>query len=317
MTWVRHVPSATLFAMMLAMGLGLAADDFRRVVREPRAALAGVLGQLVWLPLLAILLALLLPLEPSVAVGLLLIAACPGGATSNAFSHLARGDLALSISLTAVSSLVAFLHLPLVLAVGTGLLDLEAARVSLPVRDTVLPLLLTTAAPVLAGMALRRLRPALAARWRGPLLNASTAVLLLLVVALPVRLAASEVDLGRIFVQSSAAVLLLLGGAMGGALLAARVLRLDPRQAATVSIEVGIQNFALAMVVALSLLDEPRYLAAGIAYLPFMLLFASALAWRRRRPPGTGGTGEAPRRRVHVARPRAGKAATRGQGGEA
>jgi len=283
LTLVAQIPSATLVVMMFAMGLGLTPADFARVLKQPRAALLGVTGQLVVLPALALAVAISLPLSPTVAAGLMLLAACPGSSSSNALAHLARGDLALSISLTAVSSLVAFAWLPAVLALALPLLDREAAGITLPFAGTVGHLALTIAAPIVAGLVARGLRPDLAERWRGPLLKGSIGVLLLLIAALPFGLAARGVDLASLLRQATGAVVLLLAATTGLALLAARAARLDRSQSVTLALEVGIQNFNLAMVVALQLLREPELLGTAIAYLPAMLATGGGLVACGRR----------------------------------
>ena len=285
MTVLALIPSATLFVMMFAMGLGLTPADFGRVLTRPRAAVLGAIGQLVALPAVALAIAVSLPLSPTTAAGLVLIAACPGGSTSNALSHLARGDLALSITLTAVSSFVAFAWVPTVLAISLPFVDRGGAGVSLPFGEAVAHLGLTTAAPVLAGLVVRQLRADLAERWRGPLLGASIGVLLLLIAALPFGLASEEVDLASLFREATAPVVLLLAVTIGIALLAARAARLDRAQGVTLALEVGIQNFNLAMVVALQLLREPELLGTAIAYLPAMLAAGAVLVAYGRRIP--------------------------------
>lgn len=287
MILLEQLPSLVLFTLMLAMGMELTPGDFRRVASQPRAALLGLAGQLVFLPLLAFLIAREFAPSGPIAVGLLLIAACPGGTTSNAFSYLARGDVALSISLTACSSLVAFLWVPLVLGLAVPLLHVHDARVVLPFRQTAVPILLTTAVPVVAGMQLARHRPAFCSRWQQPLLKGSIGVLMLLIVGLPVQLAARSVDLPSIFRQAAAPVLLLLASTTGIALAASRLANVGRRRAITIAIEVGIQNFALAMMLALSVFREPTFLATGIVYLPAMLLVASGLVWLGRQASAT------------------------------
>jgi BASS family bile acid:Na+ symporter len=283
MILLEQLPSLTLFVMMLAMGMGLTLDDFARGARRPRAALLGLVAQLVILPLAAAGIALGLALPQPVAAGLLLIAVCPGGTTSNAFSYLARGDVALSVSLTAMTSLTAFLWIPTVLAWGLPLLRVGSEAIELPFQETVVRVLLTTGLPLAAGMALRSGRPGLVARWRRSLLIGSIGVLLLLIAGLPVRLAAEQVELTELFATAGPAVFLLLLVSAGGALALARLCRVGRRQSITLAIEVGIQNFNLAMVLALAVLAEPRFLGAAIVYLPAMLLFAGGLVWLGRR----------------------------------
>jgi len=271
MALVEQIPSLVLFTMMLSMGMGLALEDFVRVVSRPRAALLGVFGQLVLLPAAAVAIALALGLPDLVAIGLLLIAACPGGTVSNAFSYLARGDVALSISLTAVSSLVAFVWIPGVFRVGLPLLGLDPAAIELPFLATTGRLFVTVCLPVFLGMGVRRSRPELAVRWQAPILNGSIAVMMLLVAALPFQLLAEGVDLWTLAARGTPAVLLLLGITIGTTALLGRMLGIRGERARTLWIEVGIQNFALAMVIALSLLKKPEVLGTALIYLPAML----------------------------------------------
>jgi BASS family bile acid:Na+ symporter len=268
------ISTATLFAMMLAMGMTLWPRDFARVALEPRAFLIGAAGQLVVLPLCAWAIAGALDLDPWRATGLLLIAACPGGVTSNAVTWLARGDAALSILLTATSSLVSFATVPLVVNAGLAALGASAAPIRLPFAETATTLLVSTALPIALGMAVRAFAPVLAERAHRPLLYASVTVLALLIAGLGVRLGADS--RGAWFAPSAAPVLLLVASATGLAWSGARAAGLEPASVRTVGIEVGLQNFNLALVVALSILNEPRYLGPAIVYLPVMLGVAAA-----------------------------------------
>ncbi|HZG39412.1 MAG TPA: bile acid:sodium symporter, partial [Nodosilinea sp.] len=101
-----------LFTVMLGMGLGLRVDDFARVLVYPKAVIVGLLAQLTMLPMLGLVLASIFPLSPELAVGVMILAACPGGPTSNLVTYLARGNVALSITLTAISSLITVFTIP-------------------------------------------------------------------------------------------------------------------------------------------------------------------------------------------------------------
>lgn len=283
MTVVEQIPSLVLFSMMLAMGMGLTVADFARVIGEPRAAVIGSLGQLVLLPVAALVIARALALSETVGVGLLLIAVCPGGTISNAYSLMARGDVALSISLTAVSSLVSFVWLPAVFGIGLSVLSAEAGALELPFLPTAVRLFVTVCLPVFLGMVILRRRPSFAARSRQPILKGSIGVLLAMIVSLPFSLVAEDVNLWELAMVGTAPVLLLMAVTVGVTGLAARVAQLDGQRTRTLVIEVGIQNFALAMVLALSILKEPTYLGTALIYLPAMLVFAGGVVmWGRR-----------------------------------
>ncbi|HEU4427692.1 MAG TPA: bile acid:sodium symporter [Myxococcota bacterium] len=279
MSWI---PTLTLFVMMLALGMTLRPLDFRRLATMRRAVLLGLLGQLVLLPLVAFALARVFPLSRTQAIGLVLIAACPGGVVSNVVSRFARGDVALSISLTAASSLVCFLSLPFVVGLALRAFGGDGPHIELAFADMAAPLFGTTALPALLGMAVLQLRPALAERLHRPLLGLSTLVLMLLVIGLAVGVArsSSELSLGELFRDVIPPVVALVSITMGVGLACARALGLDSATARTLALEIGLQNFNLALVVAMSVIGEQRYAGPALVYLPVMYGFAGiVIAW--------------------------------------
>ena len=270
MSWI---PTATLFAMMLALGMTLRPVDFRRIATAPAAVLLGMLGQLVLLPVAAFAIARWLELSPTLAIGLVLIAACPGGVVSNALTQLARGDLALSITLTSLSSLVSFLSVPFVLSLALDAFGGEERRIALSFVEMAATLFGTTVLPVVMGMAFLRWRPAFAERLHRPLLNVATGVLMLMIFGLFVSLwrSSSELSMAQLVRDGTPAVVVLIATTMtAGAI------------ARTITLEIGIQNVNLALVVA-SLLGEQRYAGAAIVYLPVMFGFAGGVIALGRR----------------------------------
>ena len=149
-----------LASVMLGMGLGLRPDDFRRIGRDPRAAAAGTLAQLVLLPLIGALIVWLLPMPAPIAVGLMVLAICPGGPSSNLMTYLAKGDVALSVSLTAISSLITVVTIPVLANQALRLLMGTEAEISLPIGTTMVQILLITLVPTALGMAVRHPCPA-------------------------------------------------------------------------------------------------------------------------------------------------------------
>ena len=275
MSWI---PTATLFVMMLALGMTLRLADFRRIAAAPAAVLLGMLGQLVLLPGVAFAIARLLELSPTLAIGLVLIAACPGGVVSNALAQLARGDLALSITLTALSSLVSFVSVPFVVSLALQAFGGEEKRVALSFVEMATTLFGTTVLPVLLGMGVRRWRPAAAERLHRPLLGLSTGVLMLMIVGLVVGLsrASSELSMAQLVRNVTPAVVALVAITMAAGAIGARILGLGGATARTITIEIGVQNVNLALVVAMSLLGEQRYGGPAVVYLPVMFVFAGA-----------------------------------------
>lgn len=153
-----------MFTLMFAMGLTLATDDFRRVVGNPRTTVVGTLVQLVVMPIVGMLLATVLGLSPLMSTGLVVVSACPGGMFSNMYVHLARGNTALSITLTATATLVTLFTLPLWVQYAlTSFTPGGAEPIDMPVLDTALQLGALTILPVGIGMVARHWRPSLAA----------------------------------------------------------------------------------------------------------------------------------------------------------
>jgi len=280
------VPTTTLFAMMLAMGMTLRGEDFARVVGAPRPVGFGLLCQMVLLPGTAFAIAWLLSLPGEVAIGLILVAACPGGVTSNALAHYARGDTALSVSLTALSSGFAWLTVPLVVGLGLATFGAPGAAIALSPTEAVATLFSTTALPVALGMLCLHFRPKLARRLSRPLLLVSTVLLMMLVAGLGFSLARSEHGVAGLLGRALPAVLLLLGTMTVLGYVGAKLLGLAEAGRRTVLVEVGIQNFNMAMVLALNVLHAPRYLGPALVYLPVMLVFALLLIMATRRGRG-------------------------------
>ena len=274
------LPAALMF-IMFGMGMGLTAGDFRRVIASPRSSFIGLLCQFLGLPLLAFGIATALRLPGDLAVGLMLIAACPGGPTSNIITHLSRGDTALSVTLTALSSLLTVFTIPLVVGASIRHFLGETATLVLPFWKTVVQLLVVTLLPITLGMWANAARPALCRRFAAPI-NLISLGFLALVIAMVV---AREKDLARQFLLAgpAAATLNITGMLLGFG--AATAFRLGLPQRLAISIEVGIQNGTLALAIALGMLDSARFAMPAVVY--SLLMFASGsfmiLAFGRQR----------------------------------
>ena len=235
-----------MFGVMLGMGLTLGLEDFQRIARMPGATVVGTLLQLVAMPLAGLLLARTFALEPLLAAGLVVIAACPGGVMSNVLVHLAKADTALSITLTASATTVTLFTIPLwVQAAVYGLGD-GTAGVSMPVLETAWTLGMFTIVPVGLGMVLRYGVPNIVP-WESWLTRASTVVI---VVALTAD-AARRDDLPLDALAASwAPALLLLFAALAMGIAVPLLLRLGTRDAATIAVELCIKNSVLGLFVA-------------------------------------------------------------------
>ena len=153
-----------LFFIMMGMGLGLKLVDFKRVLVEPKGVILGLVAQLIVLPLVGFVLASIFPLTPELAGGVIILAACPGGATSNVISYLVRGNVALPITLTAISSLVTIISIPLVINLGMQMFMGADTTLQLPILTTITQIAVITLLPISLGMFINKSQPRLAAK---------------------------------------------------------------------------------------------------------------------------------------------------------
>lgn len=270
-----------LAVIMFGLGLGLATEDFRRVARYPRAVLAGLLLQTAVLPWVAFALALAFRLPPELAVGLMLLAASPGGATANIYSHIARGDVALNITLTAINSVLCLLTLPIVLNLSLEYFLGAGQYVPPPVRKIVEVAVLIVL-PVALGMTVRRFARGFATRMEKPVRLLSVLVLALLVAA---AVAQEWNMLLAYFAAVGLACLLFNLASMGAGYAAPLALRLPRRQAIAIAMEIGIHNGTLAIYVALNVLQSTAMSVPAAVYSLLMFLTAAAFAWWVTRGP--------------------------------
>lgn len=271
-----------LGVIMFGLGLGLTVDDFRRVARYPRAVLTGLVLQTAVLPWAALALALLFRLPPELAVGLMLLAASPGGATANIYSHLAHGDVALNITLTAINSLLCLLTLPVILNLSLEYFLGAGQYVPPPVRKIV-EVAVIIVLPVAIGMAVRRFAPGFATRMEKPVRLLSVLVLALLIVAAVVQ---AWSTLLAWFAVVGLACLLFNLVSMGTGYLAPLALRLPRKQAIAIGMEIGIHNGTLAIFIALNVLGNAAMSVPAAVYSLLMFFTAAAFAFWLNRGKG-------------------------------
>jgi BASS family bile acid:Na+ symporter len=261
---VRYLMPVALGVIMFSMGLGLRVNDFRRIFLQPRAVAVGAVSQLVLLPMVGFLIAEAFDLPSALAVGVVLITACPGGPTSNLLSYLARGDVALSVTLTAVSGFATVVTIPLLVNwAGTTFAAAGVEPIALPILPTILQVAGVAIVPVIVGMLVRARRPSSADRLEATTKRLSFGILGLLIVGAVAKEHALVVDsFGRI----GAAVLTLNVATTSLGFGVARLFRLPPRQAVTIAIEVGIQNAAFAISIAAGLLGDMAIALPAVVY---------------------------------------------------
>jgi BASS family bile acid:Na+ symporter len=273
----------SLAFIMFSVGLELAAKDFKRVAVQPKDFLIGALSQVVLLPLVAFLLLSIWRIDPALAVGVMIIAACPGGVTSNLMTYLARGDTALSVSLTAVISLLAIVTLPLIVGLSISHFMDAATAPDLSIGATVGGVFAITAVPVIIGMTVNHFAPAFARKFER---TARIVASLLFVVIIAGAIFAERDNIVGYFLQAGPVTLALNLTMMALALAIARVAGLGARQRTAITLECGLQNGTLAVFVAATLIGSREMMVPGAIY--SLLMFPTALAYlflvMRRRP---------------------------------
>ena len=287
------LPAALAF-IMFSVGLALRADDFHQVFQAPRALVIGLCGQLVVVPLAALAVVFLFELPPALGMGLMILAACPGGASSGFLTHVARGNAALSLTLTVISSLAALATFPLLVKLvlawlgegvfgaggsaegGAGVIPLT----ELPVGHLIGSVLVVTTLPILAGMALRHKAPGLTARAEPMIGRVATLFFAAIVVATFVShqhtILANLLSIGPATMALNFAV---MGAAYGLVMLAGA----SGRDAVAVAMECGLQNAGLAIFVAIVLLGQPELAVAAVVYALTMNFGALGLVFIARR----------------------------------
>jgi bile acid:Na+ symporter, BASS family len=263
--------------IMCSLGLALTPDDFRRVLVAPRGVVIGMLNLALISPLLAFAMAEIFALPPELAVGLVLLGASPGGMMANMLTHLARGDTALSVTMTAISSVASVVTVPLFLGLSSDYFGAGSlGEVSMP--GVVALVFAITIIPVAIGMVLRRRRPEQVAAVYSRVRAASLILFALVVIAA----IASEYDTVAENVADVAGAALSLNlAAMAISFAISKLARLDDRQATAIALELGIHNATLAIAVGASLASELTIPAA--VYSSFMLFTGGLFAWTMSR----------------------------------
>ncbi|MBE0675017.1 MAG: bile acid:sodium symporter family protein [Bacteroidales bacterium] len=268
----------SLGIIMLGMGLSLVPADFKRVALYPKAATIGLVNQIIVLPLVGFLLLMLIPMQtPELAVGIMILAACPGGPTSNLITHISRGDTALSITLTAISSLIVVITIPLIVNFALGYFLEVGEYVPLPVFKTIVSVIIITLVPVIIGMIIRARSPRFATRMSKPVKIASGVLLFIIIIA---AILADRENFVDFFRQAGPVALALNVAMLLVGYFSARLFKLRIDQSITISIESGIQNGTLGIAIAATLLHNPTMTISPAIY--SLIMFATAgviIAW--------------------------------------
>jgi len=267
----------SLAIIMLGMGMTLVPNDFKRIFIFPRAILIGLTNQLILLPIIGFLLAILFNLEPVFALGVMILASCPGGPTSNLITQVCKGNIALSVTLTAFASFISILIIPFILSFSLNYFGEKADTViKLPIIDTILQIMIITVIPILLGMMVRNYKQNFAERMEKPMRKASTVIFILVFTAIVIA-STDKIVSG---IQDVGIVTLLLNiVTMSLGYFTAKIFKLNKVDSISITIESGIQNGTLAIVIAASVLNNAEMAIPGGIYAIWMYVTGGALMW--------------------------------------
>jgi bile acid:Na+ symporter, BASS family len=260
--------------VMIGLGLSLTLGDFKRVIVFPKAATIGLVAQLVGLPLAAFLLALLFKAPPEIAIGLVILAACPSGVTSNAYTFAARADVPLCVTLSAVTSVVTVFTIPFLINLALQIFSDEAQLGGLPVFTMLRDLIGYTLVPLAFGMLIRAWFTAFALKAVEPIRKS---VLFLMIAVLLLGAVSSYEQIIEHFARAGLLVLTMNVGTMALGFGLARLFKLPTPQVVTITFEVGVQNLALSFAITFTMLQRPDLAIAGLLYA--VIMPATALAF--------------------------------------
>ena len=263
------LPIALAF-IMFSLGLGLSLSDFTRIFLKPKEFIVGFASQLIILPIVALILVLILPASPEIAIGVMILAAAPGGATSNILTSFAKGDVALSISLTAVISILSVVTIPLILGISLSFLGLNLANEGISLMDIALKMFLIVTIPVLIGISLSRVLNSFEDMAK------KISTILFFLVLLGAILAERE-NVVSYFAQAGLITLILNILMMVIAFYLSKALISNSTQQRAITLECGLQNGTLAIVVANVFFDGGAYLIPAATY--SLIMYFTALPY--------------------------------------
>jgi len=265
------LPLALAF-IMFVLGLGLTGADFLRVIKQPRDFFVGAFSQVILLPIVAFILVTIWPIAPELAIGVMIIAAAPGGVTSNLLTSFAKGDVALSISLTAIISLLCVITIPFIVLTSVGLLGDSNIPQDISLLSMSRDMFLIVTVPVILGMLLRRFASGIALKFE-PIAKKISIVLFVLV--LLGAIAAERENVISYFAQAGLITLVLNVVMMIVAYYVAKFLSSGTEQRKCITIECGLQNGTLAIFVAISIFGGGAYVIPAATY--SLIMFATSL----------------------------------------
>ena len=265
------LPLALAF-IMFALGLGLTGGDFLRVAKQSRDFFVGAFSQIILLPIIAFVLVKMWPIAPELAIGVMIIAAAPGGVTSNILTSFAKGDVALSISLTAIISLLSVITIPFIVLTSVGLLSNTNVTQDISLVNMSRDMFLIVTVPVILGMLFRRFTLVIASKFEPIAKKISTVLFVLVLLG---AIAAERENVISYFAQAGLITLVLNVIMMVVAFYLAQLLGSKTEQKKCITIECGLQNGTLAIFVATSIFGGGMYVIPAATY--SLIMFATSL----------------------------------------
>ena len=274
------LPLALAF-IMFALGLGLTGADFLRVIKQPKDFFVGAISQVILLPVIAFILVKLWPISPELAVGVMIIAAAPGGVTSNILTSFAKGDVALSISLTAIISLLSVITIPFIVVLSLSLLGVENISKDISLVSMALNMFLIVTVPVILGMLFRKFASNAAIKFESVAKKVSA---VLFVIVLLGAILAEKENIVFYFAQAGLITLILNVVMMIVAFYVAQIMGTGIAQKKCIAIECGLQNGTLAIFVATTLFGGGMYVIPAATYSLIMFLTSLVFVFIVRNP---------------------------------
>ena len=263
----------SLVIIMFGMGLSLVKDDFLRILKYPKAIIIGLINQIILLPVIAYILISIFNVETDIAVGVMILAACPGGPTSNLITNLAKGDTGLSISLTTANSLITIFTIPFIVDFTlTHFLDAEEV-IQISKLQSIIQIFAIIIVPVTLGMILNHFKPQFAKKMNKPVKIASALVLFLVIIGLVLK---KKEDIIPYLQQAGFITLTLNIVTMVVGFITSKIVKLNIAQSITISIESGIQNGTMAIAIASGILMNDNYAIAPAVY-SLIMFFTSGI----------------------------------------
>ena len=263
MELVKLIGPLILAFIMFSLGIGLSLENFKRVIFQPKDFIIGAISQLVILPIVALILIFLFPIPTELKVGLILLAAAPGGVTTNVITKFAKGDVALSISLTAVISLLCFITIPFIFSLTYPIITGQNLPFDYSIGSIIVQIFLITTVPVILGMIFKAIFPSFFARTENFFVKFS---FILFVFVLFMAIYQELPNIKEYFAASGLITLILNIVVLIVAYFLCNIFRINPPQKKTILIETGLQNGTLAIVVTSLIFSDGIYLVPIATY---------------------------------------------------